>query len=178
MIQSKFKRKAAKAATIAAISGAVAFTIHKCAPEEKPPVFEESEDLELLNVLDSYRTQVYFDSVEAWYSRCDSLFRAITYVESRDNVKAHNASSDARGCAQITAIKVKACNGYYREKFGVDFDEFTHDDAWDYDRSQYMFELDMEFNNPELTIGGAANSWNPNHSKAYLRAIEKKYKHL
>lgn len=83
----------------------------------------------------------------------DNLIKAIMYVESRGNTKAHNISEDAVGCLQIRPIMLREVNrllGYNKYKLA---------DRWSKAKSIEMFNVIKEHTtNP--TDEKLARNWN------------------
>ncbi len=83
----------------------------------------------------------------------DNLIKAIMYVESRGNTKAHNISEDAVGCLQIRPIMLREVNrllGYNKYKLA---------DRWNKEKSIEMFNvIKQHTTNP--TNEKLARNWN------------------
>lgn len=99
----------------------------------------------------------------------DALIKALAWVESRWDDKAES-NKNARGYLQITPILVEEVN-----RLGGNY---THEDAWDREKSIEMFHIIMRHYNPTYDIHLCAKLWNPLSKLSYHTAIETKYKEL
>ena len=68
----------------------------------------------------------------------DNLIKAIMYVESRGNTKAHNISEDAVGCLQIRPIMLKEVNRL------LGYNKYKLKDRWSKLKSIEMFNVIKE----------------------------------
>lgn len=83
----------------------------------------------------------------------DNLIKAIMYVESRGNTKAHNISEDAVGCLQIRPIMLREVNRL------LGYNKYKLTDRWSKAKSIEMFNVIKEHTtNP--TDEKLARNWN------------------
>lgn len=106
-----------------------------------------------------------------------AIIKAIEWVESRHNTYAHNKGEDARGVLQIRSIMVKEVNqlGHL----------YTHQDAWDYNKSISMFTKYQNKFNPTWDAELAAKKWNGGRegekklsTQEYWERVEVKFNEL
>lgn len=90
------------------------------------------------------------------------LFKAICFVESGNDPKAHNEAEDSRGIAQIRAIMVDDVNRIIDLKHPLVL-HFDHDDAWDVRKSYRMWTIYSEHyadHYDDHSLEGIARRWN------------------
>lgn len=103
---------------------------------------------------------VQTDSLTEWQVFIMSLIE----VECERNPKARS-NKNAIGPFQITPIYVEEVNRLYNTNF-------THEDAWDINKSLTMFEMMNDKYNPEKNIDSAIKIHNPNAGKWYNKRIK------
>lgn len=86
------------------------------------------------------------------YIDFDKLIKSIIIVESNDGL--YTLNGDQIGHMQIRPILVKDVNKIIGE------DRYTHDDAWDKDKSIEMFLIYQSYYNPDMDIEKGARIWN------------------
>ena len=89
---------------------------------------------------------------ESWEEQWDNLLDAIIEVESRGNPQALGRAND-RGILQITPILVQEVNRLSDIKY-------THDDAWDEEKSKEMFYVIARHYCPDHDFEKMARIWN------------------
>ena len=94
------------------------------------------------------------------------LINAIIQVESSGNPKAHNLKEDARGVLQIRAVMVREINRLSGRSY-------THNDAWDKDKSIEMFKTLQKYYNPEWNFKKASKQWNGGYNGEQYKSTER-----
>lgn len=89
---------------------------------------------------------------QRWREQWDDLINAIIEVESQGNPRALGKAND-RGILQITPILVREVNR-------LSDTEYTHDDAWDEEKSKEMFYIIAHHYCPEHDFEKMARIWN------------------
>lgn len=104
------------------------------------------------------------------------LARAFAMVESTDNPKAYNASSDATGWLQFKKIMVDEANriqNINKRTDGIKY--YVYDDRWSKEKSLEMFKVVMRHRNPKLDIRKACEIWKYDYGKGYIDAVTENY---
>ncbi|MCK9544659.1 MAG: hypothetical protein M0R03_21775 [Novosphingobium sp.] len=127
--------------------------------------------------ISNYYTLIYNSERDKEIKRRISIIKAIEWVESRHNQFAHNFTEDARGVFQIRKVMIDEING-----LGY---SYTHDDAWDYDKSVSMFVKYQNRFNPDWDPELAARKWNGGRegekkpsTEQYWRRVEQRIDEL
>lgn len=89
---------------------------------------------------------------ESWEGQWDDLLYAMIEVESHGNPRALGKAND-RGILQITPILVREVNRLSDIKY-------THDDAWDEEKSKEMFYIIARHYCPDHDFEKMARIWN------------------
>lgn len=89
---------------------------------------------------------------ESWEGQWDDLLYAMIEVESHGNPRALGKAND-RGILQITPVLVREVNRLSDVKY-------THDDAWDVEKSKEMFYIIARHYCPDHDFEKMARIWN------------------
>jgi hypothetical protein len=110
-------------------------------------------------------------TIENTLSEWEIMKLAIIYTESEGNPLAIGKNQDL-GCMQITPIYVKEVNRILGEE------KYSHEDAFNPEKSMEMFTIMQNHHNPENDIDRAIASHNPTASSAYSVKVRKNMKLL
>ena len=102
----------------------------------------------------------------------DKLAAALSFVESRDDDRAYNASSGALGRRQMKRIYVDEVNRILRLKRKQK--RYRYDDRTNPVKAREMFEIYQSHHNPKKDIDRAIRLHRGLHSAKYVKEVKRK----
>lgn len=106
----------------------------------------------------------------------DKLADALSFVESRDDDRAYNASSGALGRWQMKKVYVDEVNRILRLKRKKK--RYRYDDRTNPSKAREMFEIYQSHHNPKKDIDRAIRLHRGLHSPKYVKEVKKQIERI